>query len=124
MLRFALLAGSLAAASACATIETVASAPITDGVSTTYARPYSEVSAAAVDALHKLKLTVEGQDETDARFQVRFSKSITAFSWGQVGVVNVIRAGDGATRVYVNTEKRDQMELNGTSEWTFAQNIF
>jgi hypothetical protein len=124
MVRTAVLAGLLAATGACASMQTVALAPFTEGVSTTYARSYGEVSAAAVDAVKKLKLVVEGSDETDTRFQVRFSKPVSAFSWGEVGVINVIRAGEATTRVYINTEKRDQMQLTGTSEMKFAQDIF
>ena len=108
----------------CASVQTVASAPITEGVSTVYAAPYAVVSAAAVESIEGLHLVVEGVDETPRRLQIRFSKPVSALSWGEVGVVNVVRADDAHTRVFVNTEKRDQMQMTGTSEWQFARHIF
>ena len=48
----------------------------------------------------------------------------TREGWGEVGAVNVIRVDDQTTRVYVNSEKRSQMQITGTSERQFAEQIF
>lgn len=109
--------------SSCATGDTVASAPITAGEMREFSAPYEQVTAAALEAVERLNVDVQGSDENAQRFQIRFSKPVSAFSWGEVGVVNIIRAGDGA-RVYVNSEKRHQGQISGTSERRFAEEIF
>jgi len=110
--------------SACATTETVANAPVTSGATQDYSAPYDVVKAAALESVQRLNVDIQGSDETDERFQIRFSKAISAFSWGEVGVVNVVRVDDHTTRVYVHTSKRDQMQITGTSERQFANQIF
>jgi hypothetical protein len=39
-------------------------------------------------------------------------------------VVNVVRVDDQSTRVIVNTSKRSRMQITGTSEENFAEQIF
>ncbi len=112
-------------AAACASMQTVAFAPMTEGVSTVYEAPYESVTAAAVEAVEGLDLTLNGTDETPQRFQIRFSQPINLWTWGEVGVVNVIRVDDGSTRVYVNTERVNQNQIiGGTSERRYAERIF
>src|SRR5512143_38699 len=84
----------------CATTDTVRNAPITQGLSQDFAAPYEAVKAAAVEAVQRLNVNVQGSDETPQRFQIRFSKPISAFSWGEVGVVNVLAVDARTTRVY------------------------
>ena len=110
--------------SACATTDTVANAPVASGATQDYSAPYDVVKAAALESVQRLNVDIQGSDETDERFQIRFSKAISAFSWGEVGVVNVVRVDDHTTRVYVHTSKRDQMQITGTSERQFANQIF
>ena len=118
------LACALPVLSSCATADTVRTAPVTQGLSQAFAAPYEAVKAAALEAVQRLNVDIQGSDETPERFQIRFSKPISAFSWGEVGVVNVVAVDAQTTRVYVNTEKRDQMQLTGTSEQRFATVIF
>lgn len=110
--------------SACATTETVANAPITSGLTQDYSAPYDVVKAAAIESVQRLNVNIQGSDETVERFQIRFSKPISAFSWGEVGVVNVVRVDDHTARVYVHTTKRDQVQITGTSQRQFATQIF
>jgi len=110
--------------SSCATTETVANAPVTSGVTQDYSASYDVVKAAALESVQRLNVNIQGSDETDERFQIRFSKAISAFSWGEVGVVNVVRVDDHTARVYVHTTKRDQVQITGTSERQFATQIF
>lgn len=112
------------ALSACATSNTVREAAVTAGIPHDFNAPYDVVKAAALQAVERLNVDIQGTDETPERFQIRFSKPISAFSWGEVGAVNVVRIDDTTTRVYVNSEKRDQMQVTGTSERQFAEAIF
>jgi hypothetical protein len=109
---------------ACATASTVRNAPLGAGTSKDFAAPYAVVKAAALEAVQRLNVDNQGGDETEERFQIRFSKHISAFSWGEVGVVNVVRLDSQKTRVFVNSEKRSQMQITGTTEKRFAEQIF
>ena len=121
----AALASSLALACAgCATTNTVRDAPVEEGQSQDFSAPYDVVKAAALEAVQRLNVDIQGSDETGERFQIRFSKPISAFSWGEVGVVNVVRVDPGMTRVHVNTSKRDLVQVTGTTERTFAEHVF
>jgi hypothetical protein len=110
--------------SGCATTDTVANAPLTSGLTQDYSASYDVVKAAALESVQRLNVDIQGSDETAERFQIRFSKAISAFSWGEVGVVNVVRVDDHTARVYVHTSKRDQAQITGTSERQFASQIF
>jgi hypothetical protein len=102
----------------------VRNASIEEGQSHEFSAPYDVVKAAALEAVQRLNVDIQGSDETDKRFQIRFSKPISAFSWGEVGVVNVVRVDRGMTTVHVNTSKRDLVQVTGTTERTFAEHIF
>jgi hypothetical protein len=119
------LASSLALAFAgCATTDTVRDDPVEKGQSQEFSAPYDVVKAAALEAVHRLNVDIQGSDETGERFQIRFSKPISAFSWGEVGVVNVVRVDPATSRVHVNTSKRDLVQVTGTTERKFAEHIF
>ncbi len=89
------------------TTDTVASAPVTSSATQAYSASYDLVKAAALASVQRLNVDIQGSDETSERFQIRFSKAISAFSWGEVGVVNVVRVDDHTTHVYVHATKRD-----------------
>ncbi|MEO1657315.1 MAG: hypothetical protein AAFR65_06300 [Pseudomonadota bacterium] len=108
---------------ACATSATVSEADATEGISRDYDASYDVVKAAALQSVERLNVNLQGTDENDERFQIRFTKSISAFSWGEVGVVNVLPTDDGAT-VVVNTSKRSRTQITGTSEGRFAEEVF
>lgn len=114
----------LACLGGCATSSTVTSAPVEAGTSRDFAAPYDAVKTAALTTLGRLALAVDGQSETPARYQISFSKSLNAFSWGEVGVVNIVRMEPQRTRVYVNTAKRSMVQVTGTTEAEFAADIF
>lgn len=118
------LALGLGGLAGCASSNTVTQAPVTAGASREFAAPYEAVKTAALATVGRLALNLEGQSETPARYQISFSKSLNAFSWGEVGAINVVRLEARKTRVYVNTEKRSTMQITGTSESEFAADIF
>lgn len=124
LIALAVAFGAPALVSGCATSSTVSTAEMTEGQSQDFTASYEVVKAAAVEAVERMNVDVQGTDETPERFQIRFSKPISAFSWGEVGAVNVVRIDDASTRVYVNSEKRSQMQVTGTSERQFAEEIF
>ncbi|WP_143333922.1 hypothetical protein [Chromohalobacter japonicus] len=56
-------------------------------------------------------------------YTIGFSKPLSGFSWGEVGLVRVIDM-DPNTRVSVLSEKRAKFQLTGTDEDEFAKSIF
>ena len=64
--------------SACATSATVREAPVTQGQSQDFPASYEVVTAAALEAVERLNVDVQGSDETAERFQIRFSKPTPA----------------------------------------------
>lgn len=123
-MRAAFLAIAMVLLASCATADTVRRAAVTEGKSQDFSYPYNVVKAAALEAVQRLNVEIQGSDETAERFQIRFSKPVSAFSWGEVGAVNVVRIDEQNTRVFVNTEKRSQIQITGTSEGRFASEIF
>ena len=124
VLSVALVSSLALACAGCATTDSVRNAPIEEGQSRDFSAPYDVVKAAALESIQRLNVDIQGSDETGERFQIRFSKPISAFSWGEVGVVNVVRVDPGKTTVHVNTSKRDLVQVTGTTERTFAEHIF
>ena len=119
-----LIATTPVALAGCATAKSVNAAAVDQGTPHDFAAPYDLVKAAALEGINRLNVNVQSTDETPERFQIRFTKSISAFSWGEVGAVNVVRVDDANSRVYVNSAKRSQMQITGTSEREFAEKIF
>ncbi len=120
----ACLALGLGGLGGCAGSDTVTRAPVEAGASRDFAAPYDAVKKAAMVTVGRLGLNLEGESETPARYQISFSKSLNAFSWGEVGAINVTRVGERQTRVYVRTRKRSMMQITGTSQSGFAAEIF
>ncbi|MBV7255385.1 hypothetical protein KCG44_01160 [Pacificimonas sp. WHA3] len=109
---------------ACATTSSVTQAPATQGTSRVFDGNYDTVKAAALQAVERMNVNVKGTDENAERFQIEFTKKVSAFSWGEVGVVNVLPGTGDRTTVVVNSAKRSTMQITGTAESEFAEEIF
>ncbi|MEM8827267.1 MAG: hypothetical protein AAGD40_10170 [Pseudomonadota bacterium] len=118
------IAGMPVVLAACATTSTVTQAPVAEGTTRAFAADYASVKLAAFQAVERLNVKMKGADETEDRYQIQFEKKVSVFSWGEVGVVNVLPEDDGKTLVVVNTTKRAKAQLTGTSEDEFAEKIF
>ena len=55
---------------------------------------------------------------------VLITKPVSAFSWGEVGRVTVLRSAQPPTSVRVYWEKRSQLQLTGTGQSEAASQIF
>ncbi|WP_156948094.1 hypothetical protein [Marinobacterium jannaschii] len=108
----------------CATVNTVANAPETEGVSSYFDEDYDLVKEAVTNSIYNLGVDIKMQRDIGSRHSIVFSKDMSAFSWGEVGRVMVIPMDDGRSKVTVYTEKRSKYQLTGTSENEFAQEIF
>lgn len=73
------------------------------------------------DALgYNFKNTKAGEPTSE----VYFSKPMSAFSWGEVGRIDVTRIGADSAKVAIGTEKRFQLQVTGTSQDEFSRKIF
>lgn len=127
LLRPLLAALLMAALGACATAETVRDAPVSAGVSDVFQAPYDKVAAATLDTLRGLRVNITGSNEDQDGTKIQVTKSINLFSWGEVGRVIVERRpppGTTATPVRVYWEKRSTMQLTGTSQSDFSEELF
>lgn len=107
----------------CATSSSVKEAPLSAGLSRDYEAPYSQVKRLALESVQGLNVDVGSTVEDGSVYTIEFSKSMSAFSWGEVGLVRVIDM-DPDTRVSVLSEKRAKFQLTGTDEGEFAKSIF
>ena len=109
---------------ACATAATLVSRPLDSGTSMEFTVPAPQLAEVTKKALVGLNLPITSATPNGPSTVINFEKSMTAFSWGEVGRVVVTPVSDTSSRVFVDTEKRSQMQITGTSEAEFARDIF
>lgn len=109
---------------ACATAATLATRPLDSGTSMEFAAPAPQLAEVTKKALVGLSLPITTAVQNGDSTVITFEKGMTAFSWGEVGRVVVTPVSDTTSRVFIDTEKRSQMQLTGTSEADFARDIF
>lgn len=109
---------------ACATAETLAARPLDSGTSMDFAAPATRVADVAKQTLRALGLAIPSASQNGASTVIGFEKGIGVFSWGEIGRLVVTPTSDTSSKVYIDTEKRSQMQITGTSESEFARDIF
>lgn len=109
---------------ACATGAGLDRRPLDSGVSRDFEASFDRVSAAADQTMSGMSITVQGSRMEGASRVINFTKTISAFSWGEVGRVVITPVDGDTTRVFVDSEKRHQLQVTGTSEAQFAGQIF
>lgn len=109
---------------ACATAGTLSGRPLDSGTSMDFAAPAPRVAEAAKQTLLALSLGITNAGDHAGSTIINFQKSMTAFSWGEVGRIVVTPVNDASARVYLDTEKVSQMQITGTSEADFSRDIF
>ena len=122
--RLALAAMLFGVLTACATADTVRDAPIDAGVSQSFNASYDRVSAATLTTLRNLRVNITGSEEKPDGLHVQVTKSMNLFSWGEVGRVIVRRSAAPPTVVFVNWEKRSQLQITGTGQTEFSNELF
>ncbi len=109
---------------ACATGATLMTRPLDSGTSMEFAVPAPQLAEVTKKALVGLNLPITSAAPNGDSTVINFEKGMTAFSWGEVGRVVVTPISSTTSRVFVDTEKRSQMQITGTSEAEFARDIF
>ena len=109
---------------ACANLDTVTNAPKQAGISKTFSEDYELVKAAVLGSMQSLNINIKEPAETPNGYAIAFTKSVSAFSWGEVGRVLVSKNSAGGARVFVHSEKRSKYQITGADESDFADQIF
>ena len=108
----------------CANMQTVEGQSAEEGTTKIFKYPPEDVKAATLESVQSLNVTIKSTAQEGDSFRILFSKSISAWSWGEVGSVIVKPLDTEGTLVSVNSEKRDQFQITGTDEQEFAAAIF
>lgn len=94
------------------------------GVPQEFDAPYEDVKAATLETLKALKLSVNETGDDDMGFYIGFAKRLSAWSWGEVGLITVVRKEDGGATVIINSDNRLKTQITGTKEAKFGEMIF
>lgn len=108
----------------CANLDTVKNAPTNAGISKVFNDDYELVKAAALASMQNLNINIKETQQTSDGFVITFTKAISAFSWGEVGRVLVIKKKANSSEVFVHSEKRSKYQITGADERDFALQIF
>ncbi len=108
----------------CATMDTVKQAPLDQGISHPFDASYDRTSAATLKALSSLNVNITSSNEDATGTIYLVSKSLSAFSWGEVGRVYVKKTGAPPTVVFVDWEKRSTLQITGTGADEFSNTLF
>ena len=113
---------ALAMLAGCATSGTI---PQDDrsGDSATFTQDYNSVVNATLESMQNLNINVKSTERTDAGTVINFTKSASAWSWGEVGRV-AVRPTDTGAIVIVSSAKRHKVQVSGTDQDEFATAIF
>ena len=120
-----LLAGLLL--SACGPLppmRTVANAKPDAGISKEYDEDVELVIAAAQASIQSLDLNITHSARENTGYMILFTKSMSAFSYGESGRVLITRINSDNIRVFVHSEKNRKYQVTGTDEEEFAEAIF
>lgn len=113
--------------SACGTLppeHTVADAPQDAGISKDYTGEPELIIAAAQASVQGLELNVTHSERANKGYIILFTKSMSAFSWGETGRVLIAKTDTDRSRVYVYSKKNLVGQISGTDEEEFAAAIF
>ncbi len=108
----------------CSSMDTVTSAPKDSGAYEMFSADYELVKSAVLASMQNLNINIKESHQTAEGFEINFTKSISAFSWGEVGRVFVRRNDKVGTTVFVHSEKRYKPQVTGADENDFAKSIF
>ena len=108
----------------CADMNTVEVAPTNEGISRVYSEDYELVKAAVLASMQSMNINIKRTNQSSEGFSIMFTKSISAFSWGEVGRVLVVDRQDAGSEVFVHSEKRLKHQFAGANEREFSIFVF
>lgn len=108
----------------CANMNTVTNAPTNAGVSQVFNEDHELVKAAVLASMQNLNINIKETNETSDGFIITFTKAVSAFSWGEIGRVLVVKDENNNSKVFVHSEKRSKYQITGADSQDFANGIF
>ena len=108
----------------CGSTSSVTSKGADAGIVQTYTGDFETIKVAALSGLRNSGVSISDTNDSERGYLITFSKSLSAFSWGEVGRVLVVKMADDKTKVSVVTEKRMAMELKSSSQADIASFVF
>ncbi|RMJ01926.1 hypothetical protein DOQ08_02712 [Marinobacter litoralis] len=108
----------------CANMNSVISAPKDAGVSRVYEEDHELVKAAVLASMQSLNINIKETRQTSDGFSITFTKTISPFSWGEVGRVLVNKNDSTTSTVFVHSKKRLRTQVTGADEDDFEKSIF
>jgi len=95
-----------------------------EGVSRVYDATFEDVKAASRHSVETLNVKINRiEDRSPGEHWIWFVKPVSAWSWGEYGLVKVAAAESGAV-VEVSTDKSYKLQVTGTGQDEFAEAIF
>ena len=107
----------------CANLSTVREARQSAGVSMKFDKDIGSVKSSALASMDGLNINIVETYQNMSGFNILFTKSMSAWSNGEVGRV-LIYENKGTTTVSVHAKKRSPLQITGTDEQGFATAIF
>ena len=115
---------SLVALVGCANnLSSVREARQSAGVSMEFDKDIGSVKSSALASMDGLNINIVETYQNMSGFNILFTKSMSAWSHGEVGRV-LIYENKGTTTVSVHAKKRSPIQITGTDEQGFASAIF
>jgi len=108
----------------CSNMNNVANQPQQSGISQRFQAPAQQVNLALLATLHSINVNIKDSRNTPQGFRVLFTKSVSAFSWGEVGRILVVKVDQNNSQVFIHSLKRSSLQITGAEETDFSSVIF
>jgi hypothetical protein len=107
----------------CASVSTVKNAPLHVGKNQAFPADFDTIVEAASQAMVEAGLEIDSRDEIDKdTYMIVGKKSSSAFSWGELVRVVVVRKESAETEVRVHSKRR--VAANITAKGDYSDQIF
>jgi len=116
-------AGALALLSACASIDTVKSAPKDAGEAHSFNANFERVKTAALDSIRDMNIEPSGTDDVADGYVIYIARAPHDASWGEVGRVIVEKNAAPPTVVHVDYRRRFPLQAQGAF-YSFSDDLF
>src|SRR5277367_3456491 len=104
----------MALLSACASMDTVKSAPKDAGDARSFDAGFERVKAAALDGIRDMDIEPSNTEDTADGFVIYIARAPHGMSWGEVGRVIVDKSAAPPTTVHVDYRRRTVLQYEGS----------
>ena len=108
----------------CSSMSNVADESIETGNSQLFYADQQTINLALLATLQSVNINIKESRYTEKGFRVLFTKSISAFSWGEVGRALVIKVDNNTSRIFIHSLNRDRLQITGADTSDLSSVIF